>query len=826
MSYISFYSFLSENKTVIPDYQREYAQGRDHSRAKLIRESFVKDLYNSLVNNETTELDFVFGGTEGESGNAHFSLVDGQQRLTTLFLLHWYILVRAGGKPSDSVLNNFSYCTRDTTKTFCDHLKMITYNEDVPKDESDSLDSKTWCEDKISSFLKDMQWFKGSMESDPTVKSMLAVLDCIHNAFKNENNFPALMERLFCENAPIKFHCLNMEETLGGKDAVQDLYIKMNARGVPLTSFEIVKAQLQKKKENDRIDLLGEYLGNEDSLQLRTAAMGKVNTQYTNFFFSKVDSGDLRKHGFDRAMMNFTNELFRANFFLAAIKCKVNQKTYRNDNEPIQRFSGKEFNEFIETAGEKYYSEYVIDNDDKKRVMRSAFVSSIHDFFRLQDLLSGDNGQMFFEYDNQPCCVNFTKLIQDLSEDPFEKNSLTLSDMIQRSALFWFIREYGEKITEEVTKINFLEWSRFVRKMVEADDLKNFESVCETMSGLRKIILLLPAPNQLSEGSVLMTIGGIELTDNIDDNFNLQTARVKVSGCAKRQLEEERIKANLRTDEDWNNTILDAENYVQDGQLWFMLKCCEIDSQFDLERFKKTFEIYQILFDSDRGIQTSIGYSLLERALLDPGSKQDHLATMSTAATGTKIFLKDKFKNVIMHENAAKDAFEIVLSLMQYLINRIDTPTEANVITALTEKLRVEGPIEYNWKYVMKRFDLLDKTVNGLGFKNGFEPDKPDGGLSFTAIYTNSNRRTDSGELFSFALALELCKAGKKVEYTTAPYYEPYYNGDGQPNRFFSIEEKKVWFDPVEKSIKIYGKLFSFEEAYLLLSGKPLSQQD
>jgi len=86
----TFWKFLQNRKIEIPIIQRDYAQGRI-GKEKL-RETFLSDLKKALDNNTTLKLDFVYGSFENNSLNP----LDGQQRLTTLWLLHWYIAFKEG----------------------------------------------------------------------------------------------------------------------------------------------------------------------------------------------------------------------------------------------------------------------------------------------------------------------------------------------------------------------------------------------------------------------------------------------------------------------------------------------------------------------------------------------------------------------------------------------------------------------------------------------------------------------------------------------------------------------------------------------------------
>lgn len=90
----SFLELLSSCKrVVIPKIQRDYAQGRidinnDIIFYKEVRDMFVGSISNALINDKVLVLDYIYGSKD----NAEFFYpIDGQQRLTTLFLLYWYI---------------------------------------------------------------------------------------------------------------------------------------------------------------------------------------------------------------------------------------------------------------------------------------------------------------------------------------------------------------------------------------------------------------------------------------------------------------------------------------------------------------------------------------------------------------------------------------------------------------------------------------------------------------------------------------------------------------------------------------------------------------
>lgn len=208
----------------IPIIQRDYAQGRETKEVTRIRNNFVDAILKSLNggSEDAIKLDFVYGNIE----EGKLIPLDGQQRLTTLFLLHWYVAKKENIDINDQkILKNFTYRTRFSSRDFCESL--VDCNPDFK------------CE-KISNWIIDQNWFMYSWENDPTIYSMLVMIDRIHSAFKLKNN---LWDKLSdSTNPPISFYFLPLHD-MGLSDS---LYIKMNSRGKPLTQFEHFKAEFEK----------------------------------------------------------------------------------------------------------------------------------------------------------------------------------------------------------------------------------------------------------------------------------------------------------------------------------------------------------------------------------------------------------------------------------------------------------------------------------------------------------------------------------------------------------------------------------------------------
>lgn len=218
----------------IPIIQRDYAQGR--TSAYEVRKDFLTALLSYLRAEGTHDLDFIYGAV---SEAPDFLPLDGQQRLTTLFLLHWYLAqisdspeVRAAYyecmfTPKGQV--RFSYETRPSARDFCQALLAETRERVLELKQDESL----------SALIKEQPWYFLSWDRDPTITAMLTMLDDIHKIFIEERD--GLAKLLDEDNPRLSFQFLDLK----GFGLTDDLYIKMNGRGKSLTPIETFKANLE-----------------------------------------------------------------------------------------------------------------------------------------------------------------------------------------------------------------------------------------------------------------------------------------------------------------------------------------------------------------------------------------------------------------------------------------------------------------------------------------------------------------------------------------------------------------------------------------------------
>ncbi len=230
-SYVSLFGKRQDgahriDRIEIPLIQRDYAQGRQGESVERIRRDFVDALHDAIMpGGDSISLDFIYGDVVDHT----LYPLDGQQRLTTLFLLHWYLSWRAGAGLEGQAWRNFSYATRASARQFCEALS--TYQPPAGE-----INLREW--------IVDQAWYFHGWQHDTSISAMLVMLQTLEQRFASasQESLETAWKRLVDPEDPaISFHLLPVVTN----QLTDDLYIKMNSRGKPLTSFENFKAHFE-----------------------------------------------------------------------------------------------------------------------------------------------------------------------------------------------------------------------------------------------------------------------------------------------------------------------------------------------------------------------------------------------------------------------------------------------------------------------------------------------------------------------------------------------------------------------------------------------------
>lgn len=531
----SFWNFLQENKIEIPIIQRDYAQGR--LGKEYLRKSFLDEIKKALVSGNQLKLDFVYGSVNDKNGK--LSPLDGQQRLTTLWLLHWYIALMSGNlnEKSCMALGKFSYETRISSREFCQNMC-------IPANFATFKDFKTAEKRRIVDFITSRTWFYSAWKQDPTIQSMLRMLGGTEAIDKSGEDIVDGLEELFKdsntdfskywrdltenspENSPIVFYHLPLSD-FGLSD---DLYIKMNARGKPLTSFENFKADLvgyirKKVDENKAWDNL---------LDATNGIPIKLDTDWTDIFWNTLlhDKRIDKIYRIDEIYFAFLNR-----FFLCELICQNTDNTEDDlKNNPTYKYLYRD-------NGNDRAIEY--NGFEKYRYFKNEIPKSF--FKNLENVLN-----------RLPKDIELNDYFPEWVEKEFQfipkyTNDNTITTLTQNGrVVFHAVSKYLQ--IGEFDKTSFKRWMRVVWNIVENNNAG--------MIGAMRLI------DELGEHSheiykFLVSKGSKIKSEAAKEQLNEEIAK------AKQILDENYIlrkyeskKENATTYNTWEDMIIEAEKYA------------------------------------------------------------------------------------------------------------------------------------------------------------------------------------------------------------------------------------------------------------------------
>lgn len=557
--YKTLWGILNKKRIEIPIIQRDYAQGRIGKEH--LRERFLGKMFDVLCGKGgTMTLDFVYGTIENDA----LYPLDGQQRLTTLWLLHWYIALKSDNLSANKdIFNCFTYETRISSREFCNHLCTIDSNN--YKNFKDKNKEKG-----IVEYIRNQTWFYQRYAQDPTVQGMLRTLggtkiedstgndikDGLEEIFGKDTDFQKCWSLLTSEECPIVFVYKEMkDENLPLSD---DLYVKMNARGKQLTDFENFKADLldfAPDPDNPHKKLLGQDIAS------------LMDNAWTDVFWNVAKAAEV--YQVDAIYFKFIRDYLFAKFIadssLSASELQDNrfyQDVYKGNN------SNNEY------TGFNLY----------KEVIKADVIKDLKQFFSLWQLsrLTDEKLRPLWKVDKDYFYLipHYLKL----------KDGITVSETTQIGRVVSYaVCRYFE-INEEFDEKHFKDWLYFVWNVAENSNIATEDA----MIGAIRLMKELSAKS----GDILTFLASYS---PISSKF------------AERQILEERFKARLMLGENsavWRKKIREAEsNIFLKGNISCLLRKDSEEYVADFPMFVQKFNNICKYFDSD-GVKDEYQVSL------------------------------------------------------------------------------------------------------------------------------------------------------------------------------------------------------------------------
>lgn len=705
---LTFYGLFDIVDSIqIPILQRDYAQGRTEEGE--VRTLFLNSLFDALNvddcdTRQPLDLDFVYGNFE-EGDQKAFSVLDGQQRLTTLFLLHWYLAVdnkrlddfreRFVTGVTGKSCSRFTYKTRPSTTEFFNALTA----RDI-----------TLSKVNISAQICNSQWFYLSWQQDPTVQACLNMLDAIQERFTTKS--AEFYKKLINTADPfITFQFLDLH-SFGLSD---ELYIKMNARGKPLTIFENFKAKLEQKIKSFEAPWPPYYLTFIDGdVGGYEYFIHKIDTDWADLFwpYRNVCSDD---NTFDDELMNFFRLIISYQYLEDNQESAVNLYAAGTDifgrNGRLQPLT-------------------LLRYEKLNCLNKSLIIRLINTLDLIYNNGLNDNKI-------QPYLLDDYYYSEDKTFNKVLENSASYDDKLRFYAFYTYLARSPESNELE-------EWIRVIYNLTENTIINTADEFYKALFAIDKLCQI--------ETPILVT-----LASGID-----------ISGFTGAQVLEEKIKAHLLLkSDDWRDLIILSEKHsFLDGQIGCILNFSGIldfyrehnhcgwseeqDKQY-IEQYSKYTNSITLVFDLIERSSSSIDF-LWERAVLSKGAyftdkRGDKYNMLSSRDTRNNIPRDHSWRRLL---RIGSSEIEQKQSYVKALFDDalFDAANLKESLTTICTQAVVNEDIETWKKTLIKHKELMAYCQQGFIEKSGTE----------FILLGQSQRNHNHIELYSKVLELELVK--------------------------------------------------------------------
>ena len=825
----TFFSLINEfEKIEIPRIQRSYAQGRENE--KIVRDDFLNSIMNALKNKENSRLslNFIYGMCE--DNKKKFIPIDGQQRLTTLYLLYWYLNnfeedVNEKEKRKE-LLKRFTYETRESSKEFCTELASSNIDmelEDLKNDNTENITKK----------IENQTWYLLQWKDDPTIKAMLIMLSAIENKLKDED-IETIKENAFDENKKRIYFYFIETKTFGSAD---DLYVKMNSRGKKLTSFENFKSKLEgyidRENQNDIFSDIKEKFKN------------KIDNEWLNYFWEQIkrikDKEEKAKiknkaEQIDRCLMNLFMTIFENEM---ALKLMTEKKT------------GDEIKNKI-----KNYDDFILKSEEERKI----------DFEKLKEQNVINEKTIKYSF----YVLEYYSILQNNKQE-FD-DIIKYEDIIKKMMNF----SGGNKNDFRPEKVEFYIICKYLYEICKKEKNKNLADVIkeadnqrkltETLYFARNIVRNVYIDSEEKYCKMVKFMDSIVVDAFINNNYNsifeyLKDLDVKdlINQCKMEEIKylligEQKKAKKICYNTEWKNEItkIDANKYFT-GNTRFIFEFVENrkkENSKELEEYRKYVTLINTIFSEENHEDTDSiedvennnknasidpicndnDYYYLKRALFTIGNymfefskRYSYLICSDKYQSWKKMLTGEKY-------GESKDVFRKLLDKIADNYNgNIEGITKKDIEKILKEIVETykdnKQPVYGvgNWREYLIRYPELigvvkDNTnTSKLGFLKTVNNEKLDNAKDIIII-KNVNISQTSWSFYTYSLK---CRIEETYGNELGLEYQPNSNEDSKYITYKSTQYGKISliYAPLKENIG----LLDGEYAYYIKSKKDLS---
>lgn len=435
-----------------------------------------------------------------------------------------------------------------------------------------------------SSIIRDQSWWLNKWNAAPTIDGMLRMLDTIDSIFFK--SWEEAANNLFsADHNTILFQFLKLENFYDP----DDLFIKMNARGLPLTEFEIFKG-----KWMEQIETLYEPAEIKSLKSL-------IDVSWTDFLWPlRTQRKELKN--IDPFFQNLL-KLIIGNSTASLLSNKVDFDILFEANKKELSFSYGKYTEEYNVVFDRVMLDRIKEELEAMCSPNSVFTKFRTSETKHEKWIDLEKEWQFF-------------VIQDRdNNNPNYKGRVTLYALSRFSTLMPSTND---------CEVN--QWSRLIRNLIENTRFDSSNDAVRVIKDIDTMLLELTAYYKENNGSSCV------------NDWVAQNTTFTPKGFTNSQWEEEKIKAELRKDSSWNDEITKAEKHQYlNGKIGLILWCSgEITGLIpfskntlnrDLNKFKSYSEKCLKLFNEAGQKDSEVTSKfLLVRAML---SKGDYMPNLS-----------------------------------------------------------------------------------------------------------------------------------------------------------------------------------------------------
>ena len=550
---MTFLDLLKARKIRMPQIQRDYAEGRRNPKIRDIRRAFLNDLLDSVYSNgqRLLHLDFIYGYDRNDA----FEPLDGQQRLTTLFIFHW-IFSPAGNKDliGTDGLSRFTYETRMSAEEFCNEI--VKHAAYVLHDESNAKSLS------VSEVIRTKDWFKWAWRKDATVISMLVVIDEVF-ALMKESGYTYDTSR-YAALSCISFHWLDLDKFSQG----DELYVKMNARGLQLSAFDILKSTLEEELRQQN----AKSSDGEEAAAFEEEWKRIVDNDWIDYFWSKrgtrendeVNVAEVEDR-YMRLLLRLVSIQFARQDVCPQLAEVANSRDERMLESLVPRYTAEVWRSRHSTAAKCPYIDFQQLYKDMQSLIGFTTIGQNRQWFDFTQHLDSEYG-----WDSAGSRSILDLYLQDTFSYPVRLGFYGILAFLRKFPLHTMVADDNDDGNNARLQ-DLKTWGRFLRNCTIIENCNDrFDDVGKVISAMAQVDLLM---DDFANSGMRLDefLGAIE----------------NVPGFERARIEEESSKAKLRVaDPEWVDLMREAETdtYLR-GQIGCLLGWSRIDGVCNKKEF-------------------------------------------------------------------------------------------------------------------------------------------------------------------------------------------------------------------------------------------------